>query len=150
MEKSTHHLRRNLLIVLLGVGFLIVMTAAASIADTVFPRQATPQKQTVQAGPYQVTLQVAPNPPPVTQPANLSFQVFPKNSQQPITNAHVAIDSSMETMDMGTEHVNAQAQPDGVYLAQAQFVMSGPWQVSVIINVPGAQTQHAVFTVTAK
>jgi hypothetical protein len=135
---------------MLVVGFLLIITAAASIADHAFTHQATLQKQTVQAGPYQVTLQVAPNPPPVTQPANLSLQVFPKNSQQPIKNAHIAIDSRMGTMDMGTAHVNAQIQPNGVYLAQAQFGMSGPWQVNVIINVPGQQTQHAMFMVTAK
>ncbi len=148
MEKSTHHLRRPLLIVVLIVGSLLIITIAASIADSAFSHQAAPQEQTVQAGPYQVTFQVAPNPPSVTQPANLSFQVFPQNSQQPILNAHVAIDSRMKTMDMGTEHVNAQVQPDGMYVAQAQFAMSGPWQVNVVITVPGQQTQRAVFTVT--
>ena len=57
----------------------------------------------------------------------------------------------MATMDMGTGQVAAKSQHDGTYLASVQFSMSGPWQVQVVISMPGeSQTFNATFDVTAQ
>ena len=51
-------------------------------------------------------------------------------------------------MDMQLDQVDAQSQRNGTYLASVQFSMSGPWQVQVIISLPGAkQTVSATFEV---
>ncbi|MBV9227971.1 MAG: FixH family protein [Chloroflexi bacterium] len=143
-------MRRKLLVLALGVTFLIVMTWIATIMTSYVPRHPTAQTQTAQAGPYQITLQVEPNPPLITQPATLSLQVLRSDTQQPITNARVTLESDMETMDMGTDQTSTQVQSSGVYLAHVQFSMSGPWQVRVLVAVPGTQTQSTVFEVVAQ
>jgi hypothetical protein len=144
-------MRRSLLAIALGVAFLILITWIGTFLSSFIPYPATAQVQTRQAGPYQVTLHVDPNPPLITQPAMLSIQVLFNASQQPVTNAHITLDSNMETMDMGTDHTEAQTQGNGMYLASVQFLMSGPWQVQVIISLPGEnQTYSAAFKVTAQ
>lgn len=144
-------MKRGLLAIALGITFLVVMTWIGTILTSIVPQRVTPQVQATQAGPYQVNMQVNPNPPLITEPATLSIQVLLNASQQPVTNARVALDSNMETMDMGTEHVEAQSQHNGVYLASVQFPMSGPWQVRVLITLPGeSKTVNAVFEVTAQ
>ncbi len=95
-------------------------------------------------------MQVNPNPPSITQPATLSIQVLSATSQQPVSNAHVTLESDMETMDMGTDRADAHSQGDGTYLATVQFSMSGPWQIRVIVAVPGAKPASVLFEVTAQ
>jgi len=57
----------------------------------------------------------------------------------------------MVTMEMGTGQVEAKSQHDGTYLASVQFSMSGPWQVQVVISMPGeSQTFNATFDVSAQ
>ena len=112
--------------------------------------KASAQTQTAQAGPYQVTLSVDPNPPLVTRPATLTVQITRKGTQQTINNARVMLESSMETMDMGTDQTSTQQQASGVYRSQVQFSMSGPWQVRVLITVPGAAPESASFEITAR
>src|SRR5947209_8258477 len=143
-------MRRNLLVVALGITFLILMTWLGTIITTIVPHRVTAQVQTAQAGPYQITMQVNPNPPLITQPATLSIQVLMSTSQQPVTNARVMLENSMETMDMGIDKADARSQGNGTYLASVQFSMSGPWQIRVIIAVPGAKPVSAVFEVTAQ
>ena len=143
-------MRRNLLVVVLGIAFLILITWLGTIITTIVPGRATAQVQTSQAGPYQITLQVDPNPPLVTRPATLSLQVLVKSSQQPVTNAHVTLEGGMETMDMGIDQVDARSQGHGSYLASMQFSMSGLWRISVIVAVPGTPPTSAVFEVTAQ
>ena len=126
------------------------MAWVGTTLDTIIPHRPTAQIQTAQAGPYSLVLRVDPNPPLITQPATLSLQVQQQKTQQPVSNAQITVESSMETMDMGTDRVNAQAQNNGNYLAHAQFSMSGPWQVRVIVAVPGAKTESAIFEVTAQ
>ena len=53
-------MRRNVLVVLLGLAFLVLMTWLGSVVVDSIPRPATAQTQTIQAGPYQITLQVHP------------------------------------------------------------------------------------------
>lgn len=141
-------MKRGLLVIALGIAFLILMTWIGTLLDSAAPHTVTAQIQTAQAGPYHLTFQVNPNPPMASHPATLSIQVETSASQQPITNAHVILTSDMETMDMGTDQVEAQSQGNGIYLTSVQFAMGGPWRVQVIIALPGEkQTVNATFEV---
>jgi YtkA-like protein len=143
-------MRRNVLVVVCGLAFLVLMTWLGSVVVDIIPRPATAQMQTAQAGPYQITVQVNPNPPSITQPTALSIRISLRSTQQLVTNAHVSLQSVMETMDMGTDHANASMQSDGSYLAHVQFTTSGAWQVQVFVAVPGQQTVSAAFEITAR
>jgi hypothetical protein len=144
-------MKRSLLAIGLGIVFLILITWIGTLLTSIIPQHPTAQLQTAQAGPYQVSLQVNPNPPLITQAATLSIQVLSNASKQPVTNAHVWLESNMEAMDMGIDRVAAQSQGNGMYLASVQFSMSGPWQVQVVISLPGGtKTFSAVFEVTAQ
>jgi len=144
------HRRRNVLVILLGVAGLFAITLIGSNLDSILPQHPTAANQTVQVGPYQITLLVSPNPPNTTDLANLTIQIVKPATEQLVTNATVLLDNSMETMDMGTGHAQAKLQNNGTYLAQLPFTMSGPWQVSVLITVPGSQTLTAHFDVMAQ
>ncbi len=144
-------MRRGLLAIALGIAFLILMIWIGTLLDSFVPHRVTAQVQTAQAGPYHVTLQVNPNPPLTSQSTTLSIQVLVNASQQPVANAHVTLTSNMQAMDMGLDQVEAQSQGNGMYLATVQFAMSGPWQVQVLISLPGeTKTVSAVFEVTAQ
>ena len=143
-------MRRNLLVVVLGIAFLILITWLGTIVTTMVPSRVTAQVQTAQAGPYQISLQVDPNPPLITQPATLSLQVLVKSSQQPVTRSHVTLESDMVTMDMGIDQVDARSQGNGTYLASVQFSMSGLWRIRVIVSLPGTNPASAAFEVTAQ
>jgi YtkA-like len=141
-------MKRGLLVIALGIAFLILMTWIGTFLDSVVPHTVTAQVQTAQAGPYHLTFQINPNPPVASHTTTLSILVVSRASQQPITNAHVALTSNMETMDMSIDQVKAQSQGNGIYLASVQFAMSGPWQVQVIISSPGEkQIVNATFEV---
>ena len=144
-------MRRGLLAIALGIAFLILMIWIGTFLDSAIPHGVSAQVQTTQAGPYHVTLQVNPNPPLTSQSTTISIQVLVNASQQLIANAHVTLASNMQTMDMGLDPVEAQSQGNGMYRATVQFAMSGPWQVEVLISLPGeTQTVSAVFEVTAQ
>ena len=141
-------MKRGLLVIALGIVFLILMTWIGTFLDSAVPHPVTAQLQTAQAGLYHLTFQVHPNPPVASHSTTLSIQVVSSASQQPITNARVTFTSNMVSMDMGIDSVEAQSQDNGTYLANAQFAMSGPWQVQVIITLPGEkQTVSASFEV---
>ena len=144
-------MKRGLLAIVLGIIFLFLTTWIATLLTSIIPHRVTPQVQTAQAGPYQVTMQVSPNPPPITQPATLTIQVLVNASKQPVTNAHVTLASNMETMDMSTDNVEARSQGNGMYLASVQFTMSGSWHVQVAISsTGGTRPATTVFEVTAQ
>jgi hypothetical protein len=143
-------MKRNLIILALGISFLIIMTWLGTMVETIIPHRPSPQTQTARTGLYQLTLQVNPNPPSITRPATLSLLIIYKGTQQAVTNAHITLAYNMETMDMGTDRVDARSQQNGLYLAQMQFSMSGPWQVQVLIAVPGQKTEQATFEITAQ
>ncbi|MFL5699121.1 MAG: FixH family protein [Ktedonobacteraceae bacterium] len=143
-------MRRNLLVVVLGITFLILITWLGTIITTIVPSRVTAKVQTAQAGPYQISLQVDPNPPLITQPATLSLQVLVKSSQQSVTRAHVTLESDMVAMGMGIDQVDARSQGNGTYLASVQFSMSGLWRIGVIVAVPGTNSARATFEVTAQ
>jgi hypothetical protein len=143
-------MRRRLLAIALGISFLILMTWLGTIITSIIPQKATAQVQRADAGPYTVTLQVNPNPPLITQPATLSIQVVMRSSQQSVSNAHVAIESDMASMDMGMAHIDAKSRDNGMYVADVQFTMSGLWQVQVVLTMPGSQPVTAAFEITAQ
>ncbi len=144
-------MKRGLLAIAVGIIFLILITWIGTLLTSTVSHRVTPQAQTAQAGPYQVTMQVSPNPPLITQPATLSIQVLVNASKQPVTNAHITLASNMETMDMSIDNVEAKSQDNGMYLASVQFTMSGPWHVQVAISSPGeSQPATAIFEVTAQ
>lgn len=143
-------MRRNVLVVALGLAFLLLLTWLGSVVVDIVPHRVTAQVQTASAGPYQITLHVNSNPPLITQPTSLSVQILTSSSQQPVTNAHVTLENTMETIGMGTVSSAASAQNDGSYMAHVQFTMSGPWQVNVIIAVPGQSAVSATFEVSAQ
>src|SRR5258708_8844630 len=119
-------MKRRLLAIALGITFLILMTWIGTIITSVVPHHATAQVQTAQAGPYQVTLQVNPNPPPITQPATLSIQILENNSKRPVSSAKVTLESNMVTMGMGTGQVEAKSQHHRTYLPTLQFSLHAP------------------------
>lgn len=62
-------MRQQLLIIALGFSCLIGITwIGTSIEPIIALLHPTKSIQTVQAGPYRVTLQIVPNPPTITQP----------------------------------------------------------------------------------
>lgn len=142
--------RRNVLVILLGLGALFFVTIVGSNLDSILPQHPTATNQMVQSGPYQITLSVSPNPPHITAPANLKIQIVKTATRQLVTNAVVVLEDNMETMDMGTNRAQAKRQDDGTYLAQLQFTMSGPWKVNVSINAPDVQTMNVGFEVVAQ
>lgn len=142
-------MKRKLLVLALGIGFLIVVSWAGGVLTDLVPRTPSAHIQSARVGSYQVTLQVDPNPPPLTRPASVSIQLA-NADRQAITGAYVSIDLTMETMDMGTLHTEAHAQGPGVYLASVQFAMSGPWQLQVEIVQPGQKSASTAFTVIAQ
>ena|SRR5436305_9872952 len=144
------HRRRNVLVILLGLGFLFVITLLGSSLETFLPHSPTAANQVAEVGPYQITLLVSPNPPHITDPANLVIQIVKKNTRQLVTNATVVLENNMQAMDMGTERDQAKLQDDGSYLAHLPFTMSGRWQVRVLVTVLGAQMLNATFEVTAQ
>ena len=144
-------MKRGLVVIALGIAFLILMTWIGTLLDSIVPHRVSAQVQTAQAGLYHLNFQVNPNPPVTSHSATLSIQVVLSASQQPITNAHVTLMSNMETMDMGIDQVETQSQGNGIYLASVQFSMSGPWQVQVVISLPGAkQSVSATFEVAVQ
>ena len=141
-------MKRGLLVIALGIVFLILVTWIGTLLDSATPHTVTAPVQTAQAGTYHLTLQVNPNPPVTSRSATLSIQVVSSISQQPVPDAKVILTSTMMAMDMGNETIEAQSQGNGIYLANVQFSMSGPWQIQVTMTMPGEkQTVNASFEV---
>lgn len=142
--------RRRLLIVVIGIGLLILITSIGTSLEALLPQKPSAAVQIAQAGPYQITLNVSPNPPDTSKPAMLSFQIVQTSTQQLVSGAHVTLAISMLTMDMGTEALTAQAKSPGIYEAQAQFPMSGSWEIHIAISKTGIKTASASFDVTSR
>ena len=143
-------MRRNLLVVGLGLAFLILVTGLGTFVTNYMPAMHTPQTQTTQAGLYIVTLSVAPNPPTSNRPALFSIGIQQSTSHQPVNGAHVVLDGTMEDMGLDTSTVTATPQGAGRYVAHVPFSMGGSWQLQVAISLPGQPTVNAVFTVTTQ
>jgi hypothetical protein len=143
-------MKRGLLVIAFGIAFLIAITWLGTFIADYIPYRPTPQVQTSSVGSYDVTLRVNPNPPSLDQPATLSVQIQQHASRQPVSNMHVVIDGTMESMDMGTTEVEAKEQGTGLYVARMPFSMSGLWQIQILFSKPGLATLNAVFTVTTQ
>jgi YtkA-like len=143
-------MKRNLVVIVVGIMFLILMTWIGTTVTEVLPHQLTPQTQTAHTASYQLTLQVDPNPPPITRPTTLTLQVAKSGTQEAVTDARVVFESSMETMDMGTDRLDAQSQGNGLYRAQVQFSMNGYWRVRTLITEGGKKMEVAVFEITVQ
>ena len=141
---------RRLLILLFGLGCLFSITLLCSSLEALIPRPASAPTQTQQAGPYQVTLQVAPNPPSPSQPATLTLQIVRNDTRQLLTDARVEIAATMEGMVMDDVQLSAARQSDGTYQARFQFAMSGAWDLRVSIVAGGKAAETATFAVMAK
>jgi hypothetical protein len=142
-------MRRKLLILCLGILFLILLSWLGTSLTELLPARPSAQVQIANAGPYQITFRVDPNPPSPAKPATLTLQIVHSSTQQLVTNARVSVESNMETMDMGTDIANAHSQSDGTYHVSVQFAMDGSWQVRVFVAVPGVKIESATFEVVA-
>jgi uncharacterized GH25 family protein len=69
---------------------------------------------------------------------------------QPVTNATVQVDTNMQLMDMGTDHVTINGgNPTYVatFDAATAFNMAGPWSINVRIQQPGQTVAQGTFQV---
>lgn len=145
------YLRRNMLVLAVGIGFLLLTAWFGAFVSNVESQKApTAHVQSKQVGAYTITLQVDPNPPVTTHPATLTFQIIRTGKQQLVTNARVFINGDMEDMNMQTGQTEAQRQSNGVYIMRLQFSMSGAWLLRVRLEVPSSPTQDTSFDVTAQ
>ena len=86
------HRQRNVFVILLGLGGLFAITMLGSSLEAFLPHRPAAAEQVTQAGPYQVTLLVSPNPPHITGLAELTVQIVKKDSRQLVTNATVMVE----------------------------------------------------------
>lgn len=142
-------MKHKLLIVLAGILFLILLSWLGTSLTEILPARPSASVQTASTGPYQITLRLDPNPPPVARPATLTLQIVHSRTHQLVTNAHVRLESNMEAMDMGTDVVSAQLQGSGMYVAAIQFAMDGTWQIRVVVVVSGEKAESVTFEVVA-
>jgi hypothetical protein len=147
-------MKRKLLVLALGVGFLLVITGLGTFITNYFPTHPTSQVQTTQAGAYTVTLSVNPNPPPTDKQTTLTVQIQQTASHKAINGLQVTLDGTVQG-DMGGEiggstSTQALAQGSGTYIAQVSLGMSGSWQIQVLISQPGQPALNTVFTVTTQ
>jgi hypothetical protein len=139
--------RRRLLILLLGFGLLLVITLLGSSLEGFLHQTAstpTASEQTQQAGPYQATLQISPNPPTLTQSTDLTLQIVRHSTRQPVLDAHVEATAIMEEMIGMDEKLSVTPQSNGSYLTHLTFSMSGTWTLRVLIAAPTGQEAATV------
>jgi hypothetical protein len=141
-------MKRGLLIIALGVGFLVLVTGLGTFITNYMPAMNTPQTQSVQAGLYTVTLRVNPNPPSTSREATCTISLH--QGSTPIDGARVTLEGTQADMGLDTSVVTASARGNGTYVALISFSMNGSWQMQVTISLPGQADRHAAFTVTAQ
>jgi hypothetical protein len=141
-------MKRGLLVIALGVGFLVLVTGLGTFITNYMPAMQTPASQTTQAGPYTITLRVDPNPPSTSQPATCTIQVQQGSSS--IDGAQVTLEGQQADMGLSTSAISASPRGHGQYVARVSFSMNGSWQMQVIITLPNQLPLHAAFAVTAQ
>jgi hypothetical protein len=144
--------RRQLFIILGGLLLLAVLTLPGTSLESWLPQQPSAALQNTQAGPYAVTLQVAPDPPTVGHNIELTLQIVQSGSHRLISHATVTVNATMQEMDMATAASMAYEVPQspGLYHVQTQLSMRGAWTIDVAIARPSMPTEHAQFTLTAQ
>ena len=68
---------------------------------------------------------------------------------QPITDAVVALEYTMDMPGMKIDKAQAVHTRGGVYEAKARFTMVGPWGITVSVQQPGQAERRERFTVNA-
>ena len=131
---------------MLGAAVLLCAALLGAFAGTLAaaPSGATPTTpsgpflQTVQAGDYEVTLNVVP-----AKFGTNTFTVTVKDSTgQPVKDAIVVVTTDMLDMDMGEQSVSLKptgADQPGVYSGQGELTMGGHWALIVKVVPPGAK-----------
>jgi methionine-rich copper-binding protein CopC/putative copper export protein len=104
--------------------------------------------QTQKIGQLTVTLQLQPAKVDTNNKLMLTIN---GPDGQPVTNAMVQVDTNMQLMDMGTNHVTINGgNPTYVatFDAATAFSMAGPWSINVRIQQPGQEAVQGAFQVT--
>ena len=70
------------------------------------------------------------------------------NAGQPVTDAVVSLEYTMDMPGMLIDKAEAKHAGDGVYEAPVRFTMAGPWGVTVSIQRPGQAEARERFTVS--
>lgn len=141
-------MKRGLIVIALGVGFLVLVTGLGTFITNYMPAMHTPASQTTQAGPYTITLRVEPNPPSTSRPTTCTIQV--QQGSTPIDGAQVTLEGEQADMGLSTSTITANPRGRGQYAARVSFSMNGSWQMQVTITLPGLAPLHAAFAVTAQ
>ncbi len=162
LERTTRHLRALVnMQALLGLAVLLCAALMSFYAPPiVFPAlsytnppvvpTATSANNTQQqkVGTFTVGLQVLPGR--ITSANTVIVSITDANGKS-VTNAKVELISSMQTMDMGTA-IKSATKRSATYVANfAQgeaFSMSGSWDVTIRIQIPGQTAQKTSFQVT--
>jgi Cu(I)/Ag(I) efflux system membrane fusion protein len=106
---------------------------------------AGPQEKT--AGDFRLRLRTQPDPAKVGD-NRLRIEVKDTHGQ-PVTDAILTLDYTMDMPGMMIEKAQASHAGGGVYEARLRFAMAGPWGVTVGIQRPGQAEVRERFTVHA-
>jgi putative copper export protein/methionine-rich copper-binding protein CopC len=104
--------------------------------------------QTQKIGQFTVTLQLQPARADTNNKLMLGIN---GPNGKPVTNATVQVDTNMQIMDMGTDHVTINGgNPTYVatFDAATAFSMAGPWSINVRIEQPGQAAVQGTFLFT--
>lgn len=106
---------------------------------------AGPQEKTV----GNLKLRVSTAPEPATLGDNtLRIEIMDAQGQ-PVTDATVALEYTMDMPGMMIDKAQAVRTRSGVYEAKVRFTMAGPWGVTVSVQQPGQAERRERFTVNA-
>lgn len=106
---------------------------------------AGPQEKTVGT----LKLRVSTAPEPATLGDN-TLRIEVTDAQgQPVTDATVALEYTMDMPGMMIDKAQASHTRAGVYEAKVRFTMAGPWGVTVSVQRPGQAEIRERFTVNA-
>jgi membrane fusion protein, copper/silver efflux system len=106
---------------------------------------AGPQEKT--AGDFRLRLRTQPDPAKV---GDNRLRIEVKDTRgQPVTDAILTLDYTMDMPGMMIEKAQASHAGGGVYEAKLRFAMAGPWGVTVGIQRPGQAEVRERFTVNA-
>jgi Cu(I)/Ag(I) efflux system membrane fusion protein len=106
---------------------------------------AGPQEKTIS----NLKLRVSTTPEPAKLGDN-TLRIEVKDAQgQPVTDATVALEYTMDMPGMMIEKASAAHSGEGVYEARVRFTMAGPWGVTVNVQRPGQATVRERFTLNA-
>ena len=106
---------------------------------------AGPQEKT--AGDLRLRLRTQPDPAKV---GDNRLRIEVKDTRgQPVTDAILTLDYTMDMPGMMIEKAQASHAGGGVYEARLRFAMAGPWGVTVGIQRPGQAEVRERFTVNA-